>query len=130
RISDLGFFNQSLLTSAATRFMGRVNGVVPNAAAEELQLFGESENRPGQSACPGGEWRVSLLRIRTTEDAIGDVEHRFVRGSAGHVVGVAAFAIINVVTRGVRRVLDETLKKRNLPVLLPHEHVAELMRHG
>src|SRR5688572_29396060 len=65
--------SQSLLTSAATSLMGRVN-----AATEELQLFGESENRPGQSACPCAERRIALLRVRTSEDAIRNVEHGFV----------------------------------------------------
>jgi len=42
--------SQNLLTAAARRFKGRVSEVVPDAAAEELQLFSESENCPRQPA--------------------------------------------------------------------------------
>ena len=52
------------------------------------------------------------------------------RGAAAHIVGVAALAVIDGVTRGVQRVFDEALQQGNLRVLLAHERVTELMRDG
>src|SRR6185369_8958235 len=95
----------------------RGSDVFPNAPTEEFQLLGESEDRPGQSARPGAERRKALLRIRTTKGSAVHIEHRFVRRATAHIIGIAAFAIIDVEPRSIERMFDEALEQRDLCVL-------------
>ena len=53
----------------------------------------------------------------------------FVRDTSPDVVSIAAFAVINIVTRRGRGVFQQPLQQRNLLVALAPEDVAELMRH-
>ena len=92
---------------------------------EELQLLGEAAHRPGQPARPRAERRIALLRVRAAVVAVVDVEDALVRGAAAHVVGVAAFAVLDGVLRGGAGVLHDAVEQRNLPVVLAHQHVPE-----
>src|SRR5207244_13205648 len=98
--------------------------------AKKLQLLGKPENRPRQAARPGTKRRVTLLRIRTAILAVVHIENALVRHPAAHVVSIAAFAIVNIVTGGGRGMFHEPLQQRDLLVPLTHENVTELMRHG
>src|SRR5438477_2868312 len=50
--------------------------------AEEFDLFRESKNGPRQPTRPSGEWRVSLLRIHTSETSVVAIEDGLMRHSA------------------------------------------------
>jgi hypothetical protein len=50
--------------------------------------------------------------------------------ATGNIIGVTSFAEINIVTGGALGVADETMKQRNLAVLLAHEQMTELMSYG
>ena len=97
---------------------------------EELDLFGEAAQDPGQAPRPGREGRVPLLRARAAVGAVLDVEDRLVGDPAPHVVGVAPFPEVHVVARGGLGVLDEAREQRHRPVALSHQHVAELVGQG
>src|SRR5207302_9644773 len=85
---------------------------------QELQLLRKTKNRPRQSARPGAERRVTLLRIRTAIMAVVHIENAFVRDTSPDVVSIAAFAVINIVARRRRGMFQQPLQQRNLLVAL------------
>ena len=98
--------------------------------AKKLQFFGETEDCLGQTARPGAEGRVALLGVGTAIVSIIHIEDAFVRGTAAHIVGITALAIINRMAGGCFRVVDQPLEQGEFLVALPHENVAELVGHG
>jgi len=69
---------------------------------QKLQLLGETADGPRQAARPGGEGRVTLLRIGAAVVAVVDVEDALVRHPAADVIGVAPLAVIDGVFAVVR----------------------------
>src|SRR3954470_12241799 len=86
----------------------------------KLELFGVAENGPSETAGPGSEWRVALLRIRAAISSVIRVEDTFVGCPAAGVIGIAPFAVIDAVASGHFSVLNQTSQKRNPFVALAH----------
>ncbi len=100
---------------------------------DEFKLLRESKHRPGQAARPGGEWRKALLRRRTAKDTTGHVENGFVDGAAtefGHIVVVAAFAVVDVEGRRCLGVRQKPAEEIDPLVLLANQDVAKKMRQA
>src|SRR5436309_15760858 len=68
--------------------------------SEKFQLLRVSKYGPRQTAHPGAESRVALLRVRAAIAAIIEIENAFVRRAAANIVSVAAFAVIDRVAGG------------------------------
>src|SRR5437660_3211999 len=97
---------------------------------DKLQLLSEAASGPGQSAHPGAEWRIALLRVWTTITPIIDVEDAFVSRPPTHIIRIATLAVINPKLRRHRSVLHQSLQQRNFSVMLAHQHMPESMRQG
>src|SRR4029077_16194395 len=91
---------------------------LPGQGVEELELFGKTAHGPGETARPGAEGRVALLRTGAAVVAIVDVEDALVRGAAAYVVGIAAFAVPDGIFRGGAGVLGDPLDQGNFLVVL------------
>ncbi|MDB6027473.1 MAG: hypothetical protein JWM68_3696 [Verrucomicrobiales bacterium] len=97
---------------------------------EKFQLLRVTAQEPGLSTGPSGEGGVTLLTARATITAVVEIEDAFVDDPSAFVVNVAAFAEVNVVTRGGFGMLQEAFEQIDLRVALAHEAVAELMADG
>src|SRR5688572_26938495 len=87
--------------SAAMRFEFGIR-----SSSEKFKLFGEAADGPGETASPGAERGVTLLRIWAAIVAVVRVENAFVGGASAKVVGVARCAIVDREFGGIDRVLD------------------------
>jgi hypothetical protein len=96
----------------------------------ELELFGETAQGPGETPGPGGERGVTLLRVGAAVGAVGGVEDGFVGGPAGYIIGVAPFAVVDVMAGCVPGMFDEAAKQRDRFVLFGHERMAEAVSHA
>src|ERR1017187_1660628 len=78
---------------------------------QELQLFRVAQNCPRQTARPGAEWGITLLRVRASMDAVIDIENALMGDAAPDIVRVAALAVIDAVAGRDFRVLQQPLQK-------------------
>src|SRR6185295_15055046 len=62
---------------------------------DELDLLGEAEHRPRETARPRAERRVALLGARSAIRAVGGVEQALVRRASADVEAIAAAAIVD-----------------------------------
>ena len=98
--------------------------------AQVFEQLRKPRQGPGQAAGPGREWRVALLGARAAIGAADHVEDRLVGRPAPDVVGIPAFAVVDVVPRRSLRVAQESLEQRDPPILLAHEEVSETVGGG
>ena len=97
---------------------------------EVLQHLRAAENGPCQTARPGRERRISLLRGGAAVAAVVDVEQRLVGHPPGYVVVVAPGAEVDVVAEGGFEVLQQAPQQRDAAVALAHQHLPQLVRRG
>src|SRR5204863_4260564 len=88
--------------------------------AKKLELFGITKDGPCETAGPGSEWRVTLLRIRATIAAVVEIEDAFVCSAAREIVAISARAIIDAKASGQFSVLNQATKKGNPLVAFAH----------
>src|SRR6266576_2472423 len=93
--------------------------------AEEFQLFGKAEHRPGQPTRPGAEGRIALLAVGAAVFAIVDVEQAFVRDTAGNIVSIAVLAVIDRVRGSGLGIAEHTPQQTNPLILFALEDVAQ-----
>src|SRR4029077_613905 len=64
---------------------------------DELELFGEAEDRPCEPARPGRERRIALLAAWSAVRAVRRVEEALVRRAAAQIIVIALLAVVNAV---------------------------------
>jgi hypothetical protein len=67
---------------------------------KKFVLFRETAEEPGVTAGPSGKGGVALLGRGATVGAVGDIKNGFMDDTAWNVVGVATFAVVDIVTGG------------------------------
>jgi len=92
---------------------------------KEFVLFGETAEKPGVTAGPSGKGGVALLGRGATVCAIGDIKNGFMDDTAWNVVGVAAFAVVDIVTGGGFGVLKGAMEEIDFGVVFSHEPMTE-----
>ena len=92
---------------------------------KKFVLFGETAEEPGVTAGPGGKGGVALLGGGATVGAVGDIKNGFMDDTAWNVVGVATFAVVDIVTGGGFGVLQGAVEEIDFGVVFSHEPMTE-----
>lgn len=92
---------------------------------KEFVLFGETAEEPSVTAGPGGEGGVALLGRGAAVGAVGHIKNGFMDDTAGNVVGVATFAVVDIVTGGGFGVLEGAMEEIDFGIVFSHEPMTE-----
>lgn len=92
---------------------------------KKFVLFGETAEKPGVTAGPGGKGGVALLGGRAAVGAIGDIKNGFMDDTAWNIVGVATFAVVDIVTGGGFGVLEGAMEEIDFSIVFSHEPMSE-----
>ena len=92
---------------------------------KKFVLFGETAEEPGVTAGPGSKGGVALLGGGAAVGAVGYIKNGFMNDTAWNVVGVATFAVVDIVTGGGFGVLQGAVEEIDFGVVFSHEPMTE-----